>query len=360
MSMHHHLPATFLATFSTDTSTPERRKRLLWAGEKEESGAGRAFRAPAAKLGAEKNLYTVLAAGHNPEMVDDTWTGYEGRLAHAAERLLAGSVDARTWARVLVPFVACMVVRGPDFSGRFGRRLAALGVDDIDGGYTRADNVNLARLLELQKLLGPVAVAKWVVFRFDGPPLITNDLGYARFRNPGGGHGMAIPLGPSHALVVVPRSKGRVAVARACEWVPSVEYTRGTAGDRERLNRAVSAAALRFVFGGTRRVVERWARAAPPASSSPEPGQLGFITGRLATAHEFTWHRLTPAIERDPSDGGPWDFRLDWEALSRGWAPGPWLPTNLPEFPPALRREGSSIMAEFYDPTNHFSAVGIS
>ena len=41
----------------------------------------------------------------------------------------------------------------------------------------------------------------------------------------------------------------------------------------------------------------------------------------------------------------------------RGWAPTLILPTNLPEFPPALRREGPSIIAEFHDPTNHFEAM---
>lgn len=359
MPLHHHLPATFLSSFSHDTSTPERRKRLLWAGERKGSGTGRTFRAPAARLGVEKDLYKIVAAGHDPKMVDGTWTGHEGGLADAVEKLLTGTVDARTWARVLVPFVACLVVRGPDFAGRFGRRLATLGIDDVDGGYTPADNANLARLMELQRLLGPVAVAKWIVFRFDSPALITNDLGYARFRDHIGSYGMAVPLGPSHALVVMPRSKGRVATVQSNKWVPDVEYARGMAGDSKRLNRAMSATSQRFVFGGTKRVVESCARAAPPASAPPEPSDLGFIAGRLAVAHEFTWHRLVPAVERDPSDGGPWDFLLDWKALSRGWAPRPMLPANLPEFPPALRREGLSIIAEFYDPTDHFSAAGI-
>lgn len=79
--------------------------------------------------------------------------------------------------------------------------------------------------------------------------------------------------------------------------------------------------------------------------------------GTLALAHEFTWHCLAPALERDPSDGGPWDFQLDMEELMRGWTPKPFFPGNLPEFPPALRRQGSSIVAEFYDPTDRFEAT---
>jgi hypothetical protein len=317
------------------------------------------FQAQAAGLGAENNLYALVAAGHDPKLVDKTWTKYERELSDAIASLVAGGVDAATWARVLVPFVACMLVRGPDFGGRFGRRMAALGLDDIDGGYTPADNANLAPLMELQRLLGPVAVAKWVVVRFpERGSLLTNDLGYAPFQNRERGEaGMAVPLGPSHALTVTPRREGQVAVVRSGRWVPDFEYVEAPRGDREGLNRAVSATAQRFVFGPDEEFVGEWLRAAPSAPPPPEPGQLGFITGTLAVAHEFTWHRLAPALERDPSDGGPWDFPLDAEGLMRGWAPTPFLPTNLPEFPPALRREGPSIIAEFYDPTNHFEAM---
>jgi tetratricopeptide (TPR) repeat protein len=52
-----------------------------------------------------------------------------------------------------------------------------------------------------------------------------------------------------------------------------------------------------------------------------------------------------------------WDFPLDEGWLMQGWAPMPFFPTNLPEFPPALRREGRSIIISFYDPTDHFEAA---
>jgi len=356
MPRHYYLPATFLASFSTDTSTEPRRDRRIWAGDNRQH---KTFQAPASRLGAEKNLYTLVAAEHDPQMVDDTWREYEGGLSNAIEALIGVRVDARTWARVLVPFVACMLVRGPDFAGRFGRRLAALKIGDIDGGYTPADNANLARLMELQRLLGPVAVGKWAVVRFGGRrTLVTNDLGYAPFRDPVNGEsGMVVPLGPSHALTVTPRREGKVAVVKSGEWFPDIAYVRGTAGDRDRLNRAMSAAAQRFVFGGDKRVVAGLTDAARTASPPPEPGQLGFITGTDALAHEFTWHRLVTAVERDPSDGGPWDFALDPEGLTRGWAPMLVLPATLPEFPPALRREGQSIVAEFYDPADRFEAA---
>jgi tetratricopeptide (TPR) repeat protein len=355
MPLHHYLPATFLAAFSADTSTDPRRERLVWAGDKRQH---KTFRAPAARLGAENNLYTLVAGEYAPQMVDEIWKEYERGLSNAIGELIAGMLDARTWARVLIPFVACMLVRGPDFADRFGHRMAALEIDDIDGVHT-ADNANRARLFELQRLLGPVVAAKWVVIAFpERGSLLTNDLGYAPFRNRARGEdGMAIPLGSSHALTVYPRREGRVAVVRSGRWSPDIEYVEAPPGDREGLNRAVSGAARRLIFGPDEEFVGEWLHAASAAPDSLEPAQLGFITGTDAVAHEFTWHRLAPALERDPSDGGSWDFPLDEGWLIQGWAPMPYFPANLPEFPPALRREGRSIIISFYDPTDHFEAA---
>lgn len=360
MPLHHYLSATFLASFSPDSSTLPRRSRHLYVGNKREK---RVFSAPASRVGAEKNLYTVtsrIASSYDPELVDRTWSEYEGKLHEAIELLIAGEVDARTWARVLVPFVSCLFVRGPDFNKRFDRRMGDI---DPDSGLVSGDNTNVARTIELQRLLGPVAVAKWIVIRAGGQkPLLTNDLGYAPFANPDTGEaGVAIPLNPSHVLAIVPRNKGRVAVAHPGRWVPIIEYADNEHDNHELLNRALSATAQRFVFGSDREVVEEELQKVeepqrPSAMSFlPEPWQLGFISGRLARAHEFTWHRLAVAIERDPADGGPWDFPLDIEKLAQGWAPMPFFPTNLLEFPPALYREEFYINAEFYDPEYYYA-----
>lgn len=63
MPRHHYLPATFLASFSTDTSTDPRRDRRIWAGDKRQH---KTFQSPASRLGAEKNLYTLVATEHDP------------------------------------------------------------------------------------------------------------------------------------------------------------------------------------------------------------------------------------------------------------------------------------------------------
>lgn len=121
------------------------------------------------------------------------------------------------------------------------------------------------------------------------------------------------------------------------------------------LNEAMSSLAQRFIFGSDDDTVAKWLHRSRSTRISPEPEQLGFITDPLARAHEFTWHRLAAALERDPSDGAPWDFALDWEKLAQGWAPMVFFPVNLLEFPPSLHRESDAIIAEFYDPDVYYA-----
>ncbi|MFV2045615.1 MAG: tetratricopeptide repeat protein, partial [Anaerolineales bacterium] len=293
-------------------------------------------------------------------MIDRTWTEYEGQLHTAIADLVNGQVDARTWIRVLVPFVACMLVRGPDFDKRYERRMRALGLDP-EGGHLSADNTNGVRLFELQRLLGPVAVAKWIVIRVEGEAkLINNDLGYAPFVNPGRGEaGIAIPLDLAHVLAVIPRTEGRVVLVRSDEWAPAIEHVSNPPDDHEGLNRALASIAQRFIFGSDEATVTRWLEDAIGSVMPPEPEQLGFITDPLARAHEFTWHRLAAAIELAPDEDIPWDFPLDWNLVAQGWAPPVFFAVNLVEFPPALQRAEDGIYANFYDPSLYYALSAI-
>jgi hypothetical protein len=76
MTLHHYLPATFLASFSADASSDPRRERPVWAGNKRQY---KTFRAPAARLGAENNLYTLVAGEYAPK-----WSTRSGRSTSGA------------------------------------------------------------------------------------------------------------------------------------------------------------------------------------------------------------------------------------------------------------------------------------
>jgi hypothetical protein len=119
MAFQHLLPANFLARFSADTTSP-RRGRKLYVWDKKTS---RVFCAPAAKIAAKHNFYTLTQRENSRDLVDDIWQKYEANLAEALDMLIEGTVDATTWTRTLVPFVASLFLSGEDFDQKLEERL---------------------------------------------------------------------------------------------------------------------------------------------------------------------------------------------------------------------------------------------
>jgi hypothetical protein len=267
-------------------------------------------------VAAINNLYTTVATWGDPELLETVWSDYERNLNEAIDLLIAGRLDGRMWIRILVPFVSAMLVRGPDFDLRFERRIRALGIDPR-GEHVSEDNVNGARLLELQRLLGPIAVARWAVIHIiANEPLLTNDLAYAPFTNLAtGDRGIAIPLSLSHVLTLSPRVKGEILRVVDGSWIPLLDHAQQREGIDGSLNQAISALSQRFLFGPDEPTVTRYLRPRKAQPLPPEPQQLGFITDPLARAHEFTWHRLAAAVERDPDDQDAW---CQWQSNRSG------------------------------------------
>jgi hypothetical protein len=145
MPLHHFLPATYLACFSTDVN-PERRQRMLAVGDKKE---GKVFNAPASKVCGINDLYTLTENKTNPDLVDSAWTFYEKGLASALDQLIKGTITCQIWANTLIPFVTGLLIRGPDFNERFENRIIRLGVAEL----APSDNTNVARLFENQRLV---------------------------------------------------------------------------------------------------------------------------------------------------------------------------------------------------------------
>jgi uncharacterized protein DUF4238 len=358
MPRQHYLPATFLAGFSDDQVSPRRRRRLHAA----ERQTGRSYLVRAERLAAINDFYLLQRTarpfaqekedGASSTVVDDVWSRYEDRLADAIETLTTnttGRIDARIWTRVLVPFVAGLLLRGPDFNERFAQRMQSRS---LTGGISKQDHINLARLFELQRLLAPVMTARWLVAHTDGTsPLISNDLGYAIYRDPEFEmSGMAVPLNQHAVLCLVPLRSRRILEARGFSWAALIEHRPLDPGNHRGLNDAIALAAQRFMYGATQKAVEPHLQ---PLSEDrkhpPEPGQLGFAVGPLAVVHEFAWHRLVSSVARAPGDARVARFELDWQAISEDWSPPVYFPANLPEFPPSLRVDGDFIDIELYE-----------
>jgi len=339
--LDHYLPAAHLASFSYESTVP-RRERHLVAGDLIENHL---VHGTAAGFCAEHDFYTLTHHASRPRLLDEIFTRYEHDLPSAIDALIDGSVDARTWARVLVPFVAGLLVRGPDFNTRFSHRLQALGID------SSTDNTNRARLFELQRLLAPVMAAEWIVLRTTGPgSVIQSDVGYVGFTNVNVGHlGIAFPLRLDRVLVLVPRRAGPIVMESEGRWVPLITHSDLGPGNHLGLNQVLASSAHRFVFGPDEQAITPHLGRATAPSRIPESEELGFIAGTLSVVHEFAWHRLVGVLEKSPFDADTWDFSIDLQAVAAGWMPLVILPTNLPEFPPSLSRSGPVISIHLYD-----------
>jgi hypothetical protein len=136
------------------------RERLVWALQQAQPSAQLLA---AERLGAENNLYKLFGQqtfGGTLNVVDDVWAGYERDLIRALDELSnptgTTSINATSWLRTLVPFVASLFVRGKEFRERFRTRLDRVGAGGAFGDdQQRSDNVNMARLIEFQRLLAP-------------------------------------------------------------------------------------------------------------------------------------------------------------------------------------------------------------
>jgi hypothetical protein len=345
MPYHHYLPATYLASFSYDDNK-NHRARKIFVGDKSSMGC---FKSAIGKTAGINNLY-ALVSGDDANIIEDMWSKYETQLSNAIEKLIDGTIDAVLWTRILVPFIASLFVRTTNFDTRFENRLRGIG---LENNYLEKnpDNTNNARLLELQRLLAPILGAKWIVLETTGKaPVIINDIGYAPFRHKTiSDFGFAIPLNLNHILVLVPMRNREIIEVKNGHWFPIIQYSTLFPDNHIGLNNILTRNARRFIFGSEKALIQSLLQQESNPSPVPEPGELGFIDGRLAMVHEFTWHRLVSTLSKDPENESSWSFNLDFDALAAGWVPPIILPINLPEFPPALRREGNKIVLSFYD-----------
>jgi tetratricopeptide (TPR) repeat protein len=349
MVLQHYLPATYLAGFSHQSILPSR-DRIIFVGDKQ---SGKIFKSKAANVGGINNLYTLLdqTKEGNSIDIDLIWEKYETRLESAKEELIGRSVNASEWSRVLIPFASGLLIRGPDFIKRFNARLTGINIP------LSVDNANMARILELQRLLGPISAAKWVVMKTRGDGLlITNDLGYYPFKGPEDDEiGIAVPLDLHFILGIIPKKERVVVRYSESNWQPIIKHVTLSSDNHVDFCKKIAKAAQRFIFGPDEQTVKDYLYRddAPPAD--PEIFQISFMDSRMLRAHEFTWHRMVSALGKTPDTPGFEEFNIDWSILASGWVPPVVLPINLPEFPPALKKVGNSIKISFYDPELYYN-----
>jgi hypothetical protein len=307
MPLQHYLPATYLANFSNSVRNP-RRDSLIAVGDKR---TGRCFTTAVSQVAAIKDFYALFAGA--PELLgaayDDSFAAYEGGLDAAISGLANNTLPAATWANVLVPFVADLMVRPPDFNERFGRRIESLELgEDLTTRAISRTNLGGARWFERHWLLAQVAVADWKVLEVVGERLlIINDVGYAptysKFQRE---IGIAIPLNTQFILIVNPKLRRRVVVEHRGEWRPTIQRSRLYPNDHLEHNRVMAKYAQRFVFAEDEQTVRTYLFIEENPPRTPEPTDLGFQGGTLARAHEMDYFRLITALATPPKARGAW------------------------------------------------------
>lgn len=343
MSRDHYLPAAFMGGFSIDTSSPRARERPLWVGFRNDIVIP--VLSSAQSVGFRRDFYTVADGAAS---VDAVWSGYESKLLGAIAELLdptEDGVSAETWLRTLVPFVAGLFVRGPDFDRRFDARIA--GVVDASSLAWQKTNRNQARLLEMQRLLAPVMAARWVLVKFAAnTSVVTNELGLALTGTLGSDkvQGWVVPLNSKAVLGILPTPGRRILVRRAGRWRSVIETVHLTRGGEAGLNESMAHAAREFVLGPTQSSVAELAPILSHKSplSDSELMQRWPFSHRMLVVHDLEWFRIVSAVcDKDTSKHK--HFEVDAEVLAQGWVPPIHLAVNLPPFLTGLRRRQQSI-----------------
>jgi hypothetical protein len=300
----HTIPASFLARFSADTR-PDRRERRIWVAQRNPK---KVFSTTTGSTGFVRGEYGWL---------DSLWTEYERHLTSALNAISqadSSHIDGETWLKVLVPFVASLLVRGPEFEERFSTRLGPLA--HLNDG----DAKNPARALELQRILAPVLAARWIVFHTAGAgSLLASDVGWCSYRHPGGGIGIAIPIGRQTVLALLPRRTGAILVWSGERWMVPLEHHVLSQGSQLELNQRTSEHAYRHVFGSSRAEVETALTFLEAVSPLAEPFPFAPLGGLNGIANEFTWDRLPGVLGKAPEVLAKEGFEIDAKKVKAIW-----------------------------------------
>ncbi len=339
---HHYIPACYIARFSSGSETSRRLRRVAILRRT----ASKVVLQTAEQVGAINHFYrNQVGSSSDPLSLERTWSAYEDELTYALDSLQewgSPTVTGRIWLRILVPFVAGLLVRGPDFNVRHAQRLESQGISLADLGIDEARNSNTARLVELQRLLAGVMAAKWRILHFNSASLISNDLGYGirRHGNNVQLFGYVIPLNSRMALEIIPARHREVLQPRGIGgWSPIIEHSMG--GDVDGLNRAIASIARDFVIGASDQEVIGYKEQLQQETGVPDPGLLGFPQGRLALAHENEWHRLVSMLRYCPGDMRVGRFEIDWDEVLSDWSPGIIYVVDLKRLPPTGLHESN-------------------
>jgi hypothetical protein len=347
MSLQHYIPAGFLGRFSSDVTIKSNRDKVIAVADLAKDKA--VFQTKAAGIGGINNFYDIVNMPGDPKRLDRSWNGYEVSLNVAIDSTIKGTLDAVSWSRILVPFITGLMVRGPEFDTRYMQRPIVAALSSF---HDAPNHITMARVFEMQRLLGPILTGEWYIAKTSGNiPLITNDVGFVPFLHKESHKcGAAIPVDQRHVIVVVARTTGRVLTKVNEVWYPLICPVDLEDADNHGINVSVAKGARRFIYGGSVTEVEQYRSYFDSSDlATIEPAHMGFVSGLNSRDHEFTWHRLISFLYDATKSGSYKNFPIDWAALDDDnfWSPLMMVPLEARPFcPTSITQEENAIVVD--------------
>jgi hypothetical protein len=227
----------------------------------------------------------------------DLW-GYESGLPGALDELVAArdSLDAGTWVRNLVPFIAGLFSRGPD----------------LNGGKN-----NEARIRAFQEMLAPVMVSRWTVLHYRHGDVVTSDRAVAPIDTPVGS-GIAVPLDRSSVLLLTRCTERRVATYRDGGWCTPVAHYDMSASDGGPLRNALARFAMSSIVGPSEEAVAIDLMLLG-SENAEWPARIVNPMDCDLTCHIYDFFRVASAIRVPPEEAQAAADRIDLEAVLPNW-----------------------------------------
>lgn len=298
----HWLPASVLGGFSVDCARRSLRDRPLHVLRR---GHADPFVTSAENLAFQVGLYDMVG-GESPvidlpvDTLDATWAGYERRLPTVFKQLAVSTplFSFEIWLKVIVPYVAGLVVRPPGYGHSLG-----------------SGQIQMSRWMEMTRIIAPLIAAEWSLMLAPADvPLIINDLGYASATDGTRDNGLIIPLLPSCALRVMPRRETPVVFAAQIDgaWATLIPRFEMETSDARSLNEHLAGEASAWVAGGRAQDVRSHVFRPPAPHRFPIGGLSWPDIGPLG-AHDRDWAAAlgSAGIEVKPTDWSPFGIFSD-------------------------------------------------
>lgn len=281
-------------------------------------------------------LWTQNAS--DPQTLDTAWK-YETLLPQALDALEEREhpLDGALWAKVLVPFVSSLFVRGLDFATRFRQRLTH-GSAQLDQLFTWPDNAIVGMAIEWQRLLAPTMAAEWSVFHGSGNVLLpTNDVAHTIMKHPvNGSICYAIPVSPT-CVLALSRQTVRTMLRwdeESLSWVAPINHYELTDENFSRGRRALQESSQFEIYGPTKESVE-FVR--DPSVPVPIPAGGALIvptaSSRALIPYIEDYFMLLTLVERTPKELIAGAIQIDFQVVSQYWGGMVQIPINVPRFP---------------------------